>query len=122
MIIKIVRHFICGCIASIHGLRSAWQTEFALKVELWFSLLAIPAALLLGTTVAEKSILLFSWFLILLMELINSALETLVDRISLEIHLLSKRIKDIGSSLVFVAIIHACVQWGMIIFSQIFMK
>ena len=100
---------------SLEGLRSAWKHEDAFRQELIFALLLIPAALWLGQTGLERAVLIASLFGVVLMELLNSAVEATVDRISLENHRLAKRAKDIGSAAVLIAILNVIVVWGLIL-------
>jgi diacylglycerol kinase (ATP) len=97
-------------------LRSAWKHEDAFRQELILALLLIPAALWLGATGLEQAVLIASLFGVVLMELVNSAIEATVDRISLENHRLAKRAKDIGSAAVLIAIVNVLVVWGLILF------
>ncbi len=100
---------------SLAGLRSAWKHEDAFRQELILALLLIPAALWLGQTGLEKAVLIASLFGVVLMELLNSAIEATVDRISLKNHRLAKRAKDIGSAAVLIAILNVIVVWGLIL-------
>lgn len=103
---------------SIYGLKTVLQEEAAFKQELFLSIIIIPLALIFGATAIEKVLLISCWFLILLMEVINSSIEAVVDRISLEIHPLSKKIKDISSAAVLLAIINAIIVWIIILTSH----
>lgn len=97
------------------GLKTIFQTEVAFKQEILFTFLVIPLGLHFGAAPVEKAILISSWLLILLMEIINSAIEAVVDRISLERHPLSKKIKDISAAAVLLSIINALIVWGIIL-------
>jgi diacylglycerol kinase (ATP) len=97
------------------GLKSVFQSEVAFRQELLLCIIIIPAAIYLGKTPVEKVLLIGSWLLVLLVEVINSAIETIIDRIGLEAHFLSKKAKDIGSAAVLMAIIIAGVVWCFII-------
>ncbi len=96
---------------SLHGLRAAFKDELAFRVETILSLILIPLALLLKIPVTIKIFLISSWLLVPIIELINSSIEALVDRISLDIHPLSKKIKDMGSAAVFLSIVNAIIVW-----------
>lgn len=109
-------HIVKALYYAICGLKTVFHSEVAFKQEILLSIFVLPLGLHFGTTTTEKAILISSWLLILLMEIINSAIETVVDRISLEIHPLSKKIKDISSAAVLVAIINAVIIWGIILF------
>ena len=97
------------------GLRAVFQNEVAFRQEVFLSIIIIPLALIFGVTAVERSILIGCWVLVLLMEVINSAIETVVDRISLEIHPLSKKIKDISSAAVLLSVINAITIWIIIL-------
>ncbi len=100
---------------SLKGLKSVWQTEEAFRQEM---LVFIPLAILtfwLPVTSLEQLALIGSLFLVLLMELVNTALEYVVDRISVEHHPLSGSIKDIGSALVLISTVFAVLVWGLVL-------
>ncbi len=101
---------------SIQGLKAAFKHESAIRQELFMILILGPVALLSNTTPVEKSLLLMTIFLILIIELINSAIEAVVDRIGPELHELSGRAKDIGSAAVLIALILAILVWCIIFF------
>lgn len=93
------------------GFKSAYKNEAAFRQELWLCILLIPVALYFGETLMDKAILISSLLFILIVELLNSAIEAVVDRIGDEIHELSGRAKDMGSTAVFIAITIAVVIW-----------
>lgn len=101
---------------SLDGLRAAYRHEDAFRQETWLALLLIPLALLLPAGGAGHALMIASVFLVLIVELINSAIEAAVDRISLERHQLAKRAKDIGSAAVLLALINVVVTWALILF------
>jgi diacylglycerol kinase (ATP) len=101
------------------GLKSAFITEPAFRQELLLMVFAVPLVFYFKTTPVEKAVLLFSLFLILLTELINTAIEAVVDRISDEHHLLSKKAKDVGSALVLVSFLQAAIIWGIVLLSNV---
>ena len=98
------------------GLQSVFKTEIAFRQDLIVFVAGGIGCFLLNLTGLERAVMMFSLFLILLMELVNSAIEVIVDRISPKYHVLSGRAKDIGSSLVLIAFINAFVVWGLILF------
>ncbi|TAJ80697.1 MAG: diacylglycerol kinase [Gallionellaceae bacterium] len=102
---------------ALEGLRAAYRHEDAFRMELLAAALAIPLALWLPAGNIGKALMIGSIFLVLLVELLNSAIEATVDRISLEDHDLAKRAKDIGSAAVLLSIVNALVVWGLILFS-----
>lgn len=100
---------------SLKGLASVWQTEEAFRQEVW---LFVPFGMLtfwLPVTSLEQVALIGSLLLVLLMELVNTALEYVVDRISVEHHPLSGSIKDIGSALVLLSSLFALLVWGVVL-------
>jgi len=86
---------------SLQGLKAAWKYEQAFRMEAVASLVIIPLALYLGETNVEKILLCLSWILGLVIELLNSAIEAVVDRVSTEFHELSGRAKDLASAAIF---------------------
>ena len=101
---------------SIKGLRAAFQHEQAFRLEVYALLLVIPLGLGLGDGALEKVLLIGSWLIVLMAELMNSAIEAVVDRIGSELHELSGRAKDIASATVMVALALAALTWGLLIF------
>ena len=100
---------------SFAGLREALRHEDAFRQELILAALLIPGALWIGQGPVERVLLIGSVLLILIVELVNSAIEATVDRISFENHRLAKRAKDIGSAAVLIALVNAAVVWGVIV-------
>ena len=100
---------------SIAGLREALRHEDAFRQELILAAILIPAALWVGNGGVQKALLIGSVLLVLIVELVNSAIEATVDRISFENHRLAKRAKDIGSAAVMVALANAALVWGLIV-------
>ncbi len=101
---------------SLAGLRAAYRHEDAFRQEVRLALILIPLALLLPAAGLGKALMIASVLLVLLVELLNSAIEATVDRISLENHLLAKRAKDIGSAAVFISLLNVGVVWGLVLF------
>jgi diacylglycerol kinase (ATP) len=102
---------------SLEGLAAAARHEDAFRQELMIFALAAPVALWLGRTGLERALLIGVLFLVLIVELLNSAIEAAVDRISFENHRLAKRAKDIGSAAVMLSIVNAVVVWLLILLS-----
>jgi diacylglycerol kinase (ATP) len=96
------------------GLVVAARHELAFRLELAACLVLMPAAFWVGKTAVERSLLLGSLFLVLIVELGNSALETALDRVSLEPHVLTGRAKDIGSAAVLLSLVNAAVIWLLV--------
>lgn len=101
---------------SIQGLKAAYKYEAAIRQELALLFVSILLAFTLELSVLERIVMLGSVVLVLIVELINSAIEAVVDRIGIEQHELSGRAKDIGSAAVMVALMFAAFVWGYIIF------
>lgn len=100
---------------SVDGLRAAFRHEDAFRQEVLLAVLLIPAALFTPASGTGKALLVASVLLVLIVELLNSAVEAAVDRISLEKHALAKRAKDIGSAAVLLALINVPVVWGLVL-------
>lgn len=101
---------------SIAGLRAAFKHEDAFRQELTLALVLIPAALFLPASATGKALMVASVLLVLIIELLNSAIEATVDRISLEDHRLAKRAKDIGSAAVLIGLINVLIVWTLVLF------
>jgi diacylglycerol kinase (ATP) len=97
------------------GLSAAFRHEDAFRQEVFLALLLIPLALVLGETGIERALMAGAVLLVLMVELLNSALEAAVDRISLEHHPLIKRAKDMGSAAVMIALANVAVVWALIL-------
>ena len=100
---------------SVAGIRECFRSEEAFRQELAASLLIVPAALWLGDTGVERALLLGSWILVPILELFNSAMEAVVDRIGPEQHPLSGQAKDAASATVLLAIGLATVIWALVL-------
>ncbi len=105
---------------SIKGLRAAFIHESAFRQETLLALVLTPLAFWLGTNAIEYILLISSVLLVLVVELLNSAIEAVVDRIGSEQHELSGRAKDIGSAAVFISLCIVALVWGLIIFQHVF--
>ncbi len=100
---------------SAEGLKAAFASEVAFKQEVIAFAILFPLSLFFKVTLAGHAMLIASLFLVLIVEIINSAIEAIVDRISLEQHELSKKAKDMGSAAVFLAILNMIIVWIVII-------
>ncbi|MBC7513756.1 MAG: diacylglycerol kinase [Herminiimonas sp.] len=98
---------------SVAGLRAAWRTEHAFRQELLLLAVAAVVALALPLQAAQKLLLIGVFVLVLIVELINSAIEAVVDRVSLETHHLSKNAKDFGSAAVLLSVLLALATWAV---------
>lgn len=102
---------------SWQGLNAAWKNEAAFRQELMLALFGIPLAIWLADNKFELLWLILPLFLLVMAELVNSAIEAVVDRISDEKHELAGRAKDIGSAIVFVALLLLVIIWSLILFN-----
>ena len=100
---------------SLSGLHAAYLNEDAFRQESLLAAVMIPAALLLPVSGIGKALMIASVLLVLVVELLNSAVEAAIDRISLDRHRLSKRAKDIGSAAVLVALINVLTTWSLVL-------
>jgi diacylglycerol kinase (ATP) len=105
---------------SAQGLAQAWQHEAAFRQELVLVLLLTPVAAWLGQTALERAVLIGCCLIVLIVELINSAIEAAIDRHGDEHHKLSGRAKDMGSAAVFVSLVLVAVVWGLIAAERFF--
>ena len=101
---------------SIEGFKAAFKHEDAFRQEVFLAMVLIPLAFYLGKTSIEKALMIASVLLVMIVELLNSAVEAAVDHTSTEHHALAKRAKDIGSAAVFFALTIVLVVWGLVLF------
>ena len=97
------------------GLASAYRTEAAFRQEVWLTFGLVPVALLIDIGPIERLLLIGSLLLVMIVELLNSGIEAVVDRISLERHELSKHAKDVGSAAVLLALINFLAVWASVL-------
>ncbi len=102
-------------IYSLMGLKAAWVSETAFRQEVVLVVILAPVGIWLGQTGSGRALLVGCLFLVLVAELLNSGLEAVVDRISDDIHPLSKKAKDVGSAAVFVSLAAVVVTWVLIL-------
>ena len=102
---------------SVQGLKTAYHNEAAFRQEVWLALILIPAAFFVGSTALERALLIASVLLVLIVELLNTAIENVVDRFGAEYHELSGAAKDTGSAAVLVALLLLAVVWAGVIFT-----
>lgn len=107
---------------SLKGLRAAWKSETAFRQEAIMVVIAIIVAFLLDVQWIERLLLISSMVLIAIVELLNSAIEAVVDRIGTELHELSAKAKDIGSAAVFISICLAIFIWSVVISNHYFVS
>lgn len=109
-----LRRILNATLFSIAGLRAAWQNEAAFRQECLVTLVLAPIGFWLGQTAVERSLLIGSCLLVIAVELLNSAIEAAVDRVSLDQHHLAGRAKDLGSAAVFVSLGIVALIWALI--------
>lgn len=113
-----LRRIVMACTYSLDGLRTAWRHEHAFRQELIVFAVAAIVALSLPVSPFQKLALIGVLMLVLTVELVNSAIEAVVDRVSLERHPLSKNAKDLGSAAVLMACLLAAATWGVVLFNR----
>jgi diacylglycerol kinase (ATP) len=97
---------------SLAGLRAAYTGESAFRQETWLLIIATPLAFWLGQGWVQTALLLGSLMLVLIVELLNSGIEAAIDRVSFELHDLSKRAKDLASAAVLLSLVLSAGIWG----------
>ncbi|MBS1130495.1 MAG: diacylglycerol kinase [Proteobacteria bacterium] len=97
------------------GLAAAWKNEAAFREEVLLAVIAIPLAVYLGKTGIDRALMVGSIILILIVEILNSGLEAVVDKASPEKHELAKRAKDMGSAAVLLSLINAAAIWAFVL-------
>lgn len=105
---------------SWQGLRAAWLHESSFRLEVCLLVVLGPLALWLGDTPVERVLLVAPLLLVLAMELLNSAIEAVIERYGSEIHELAGRAKDMGSAAVFVLMMNVLLCWGLILAPRLF--
>ena len=101
---------------SIAGLRSTYKYEQAFRLEVYLSVILIPLAIWLAKTPVELVLMIGSWVMVMIVELLNSSIEATVDRIGAEQHELSGRAKDIGSAAVLISVCLSLFTWLTLLF------
>jgi diacylglycerol kinase (ATP) len=112
------RRLVNATFFSIAGLRAAWRNEAAFRQECALAAVLTPAAFWVGQTAVERSLLIGTCWLVLVVELLNSAVEAVVDRVGTDHHKLSGRAKDLGSAAVFVSLALTALVWGLILWER----
>lgn len=103
---------------SFLGIKAAFKHESAFRQEIAACVVMIPLSFWVGQTAVERALLIGALLLVLIVELANSAIEAIVDRVGSEHHELSGRAKDIGSAAVLLSLVNSTVIWGLIIFDH----
>ena len=112
---KGIERLIKATIFSWQGLQAAFKHEQAFRLEIYLTLVLGPIGLWLGDDGVERALLVGVLLLVIIVELINSGIEAVVDRFGEEFHELSGRAKDIGSAAVLIALTNVCVVWALIL-------
>jgi len=115
---NIFRHIRNAVIYSWAGLKAAWDNEMAFRTETIVIALMLPIGIWIGETAVHGALLIGSSLLVLITELLNSAVEKVVDRIGTEHHILSKQAKDLGSAAAAVSMLAAVIVWGLIAYER----
>jgi len=102
---------------SARGLRHCYRSEAAFRQETWLSCVLVPAGLWLGRDGAERALLVGSMLFVLIVELLNTGIEVVVDRIGTEHHHLSGFAKDLGSTAVFFSLVLLGATWALVLFT-----
>ncbi|MCV2367455.1 diacylglycerol kinase [Roseateles oligotrophus] len=104
---------------SLAGLRAAYTGESAFRQEVWLLIVATPLAFWLGQGWVQTALLLGSLMLVLIVELLNSGIEAAIDRVSFELHDLSKRAKDLASAAVLLSLLLSAGIWGAALWQRL---
>jgi len=104
---------------SAKGLQAGWRYEASFRLEAYLFIIFAPLGLWLGHGGVEKAILVGSLLLVLSAELLNSAVEAVVDKVSPEFHELAGRAKDMGSAAVFLLMLNVMLCWGLILWQRL---
>jgi diacylglycerol kinase (ATP) len=110
------RRLVLAVLNSWKGLRGAFKAEAAFRQEVALAIVLVPLGFWLGSTPVEKVLLVCSVMFVLIVELLNTAVETAIDRIGLERHALSGLAKDVGSAAVLLSFVVLLIVWGLILF------
>jgi diacylglycerol kinase (ATP) len=110
-----VRRLVGATVWSMAGLRSAFAGEEAFRQELMICLVLAPLGLWLGETAIERALLVGCLLLVLIVELLNTGIESVVDRVGADHHSLSKRAKDVGSAAVFLSLLTVIFVWSILL-------
>jgi len=117
---RCIQRLVNASLYSLAGLKAAWIHEEAFRQEIILAILVVPLGIWLGVSGTQSAFLIGIYFIIPLTELLNSAIEAIVDRIGQERHVLSGRAKDLGSAAVFLSICIALIVWIIIACERFF--
>ncbi len=112
-----IRRIILAAGYSWKGFKACFRHEAAFRQELGLSVILLPLALWLGESAVERALMIGVWLIVPVVELLNSGIEAVVDRISDEHHPLAGRAKDVGSAAVFLAFANAAAVWAVLLFT-----
>lgn len=113
--LQIIRRFYNAFCYSWNGIKFAWKSQWAFRIELFILIVATPIAILLSKSIVEFLLMICAIILLPILELLNSAVETTVNRISLDYHELSGLAKDLASAALFVAGLNVVFIWAVIL-------
>lgn len=111
-----IRRIISATRYSLRGVAACWRNEAAFRQEVMLAVVLLPLAFYLGDTGVEIALMVLTTLLVMIVELLNSSIEAVVDRIGPEYHALSGQAKDIGSAAVMLSIGTLCVTWALVLF------
>ncbi len=114
------KRLINACFYSVAGFKAAWKNEEAFRQEIMAGIVVVPAGFFLGATGTQRALLILSFLIIPLVELLNTAVEATVDRVGMEKHELSGRAKDLGSASVLLSIFIAAIVWVLVLSDRFF--
>jgi diacylglycerol kinase (ATP) len=100
------------------GLRACYAGEEAIRQEVWLATFLIPLSMVLPISALSTALLIASVLLVMIVEILNSAVETIVDRISKDHHFLSKKAKDMGSAAVFLSLVNVVIVWVCVLLTE----
>ncbi|MBT8331583.1 MAG: diacylglycerol kinase [Deltaproteobacteria bacterium] len=115
-----IGHILKAVVYSWDGFKTAWNNEMAFRIETIVIVVLLPIGMWIGETAVERALLIGCSMLVLITELLNSAVENVVDRIGSEHHILSKHAKDLGSAAAAVSQLTAVIIWGLIFYARFF--
>ena len=110
-----VRRLLSACVYSAQGFKTCYRSEEAFRLEVWLAVLLLPLGYILGESAIERVVLIVPIFIVLIVEMLNSAIEAVVDRVGTEHHELSGYAKDAGSAAVAISLIIFLVTWIIIL-------
>lgn len=115
-----IRRVVNAAFYSWAGMRYAWINESAFRQEVTLAVILIPAAFWVGADALQRALLVGTCLIVLIVELLNSAIEAVVDRFGDEYHKLSGSAKDLGSAAVFFSLLLTVIVWGLVIYERFF--